>query len=78
MMLRRENDRVRLITKGGLDWTRRYPWIVESALKIRSNQFILDGETVVLGASMACPIFRRCTPASMTTRRILRLRHSGR
>ena len=24
MMLRRENDRVRLITKGGLDWTRRY------------------------------------------------------
>jgi len=49
MMLRRENDRVRLITKGGLDWTRRYPWIVESALKIRSNQFILDGETVVLG-----------------------------
>ncbi|WP_225132905.1 RNA ligase family protein [Bradyrhizobium yuanmingense] len=49
MMLRRENDRVRLITKGGYDWTKRYPWIVETALKIRTSQFVLDGEAVVLG-----------------------------
>ncbi|MCD9817675.1 ATP-dependent DNA ligase [Bradyrhizobium japonicum] len=49
MRLMRENDRVRLITKGGYDWTNRYPWIVESALKIRTKQFIVDGEAVVLG-----------------------------
>ena len=27
--------RVRLITRGGYDWTKRYPWIAESALKNR-------------------------------------------
>ncbi|MGX1151468.1 bifunctional non-homologous end joining protein LigD [Bradyrhizobium ottawaense] len=48
MKLLRENDRVRLYTKGGFDWTKRYPWIVESALKIRTQQFVLDGEAVVL------------------------------
>jgi ATP-dependent DNA ligase len=42
-------DRVRLITRGGNDWTKRYPWIVESALKNRIKQFVLDGEAVVLG-----------------------------
>ena len=30
-------------------WTKRYPWIVESALKNRVKRFILDGEAVVLG-----------------------------
>ncbi|WP_166208368.1 MULTISPECIES: hypothetical protein [Bradyrhizobium] len=49
MMVMQENDRVRLITKGGLDWSKRFPWIVESALKLRQQQFILDGEAVVLG-----------------------------
>src|ERR1700751_5363248 len=34
----REGDRVRLITRGGYDWTKRYPWIVESALKNRIRQ----------------------------------------
>jgi hypothetical protein len=31
--LERDGDRVRLITRGGYNWTDRYPWIVESALK---------------------------------------------
>jgi len=29
---------VRLITRGGYDWTKRYPWIAESALKNRIRQ----------------------------------------
>jgi ATP-dependent DNA ligase len=29
--------------------TKRYPWIVEAALKNRHKQFVLDGEAVVLG-----------------------------
>ena len=40
---------MRLITRGGYDWTRRYPWIVEDALKNRQKRFVLDGEAVILG-----------------------------
>jgi bifunctional non-homologous end joining protein LigD len=42
-------DHVRLITRNGYDWTGRYPWIAESALKNRIKQFVVDGEAVVLG-----------------------------
>jgi bifunctional non-homologous end joining protein LigD len=49
MMVVRENDRVRLITRNGADWTNRYPWIVEAALKNRQKHFVVDGEAVVLG-----------------------------
>ena len=45
----RNGDRVRLITRGGYDWTKRFPWIVEAALKNRQRQFIVDGEAVILG-----------------------------
>jgi ATP-dependent DNA ligase len=46
---RRDGDRVRLLTRNGHDWSGRYPWIVESALKNRTRQFVIDGEAVVLG-----------------------------
>jgi ATP-dependent DNA ligase len=49
LKLIRDHDRVRLYSKGGLDWTKRYPWIVEAALKDRQKHFIIDGEAVVLG-----------------------------
>ncbi len=49
LRLERDGDRVRLITRGGCDWSKRYPWIVESALKNRHRQFVIDGEAVVLG-----------------------------
>jgi bifunctional non-homologous end joining protein LigD len=49
LRLERDGDRVRLITRGGYNWTGRYPWIVESALKNRHHQFVVDGEAVVLG-----------------------------
>jgi ATP-dependent DNA ligase len=35
--------------KGGYDWTQRFPWIAEAALKNRQQQFVIDGEAVVLG-----------------------------
>ena len=44
-----DGDHVRLITRGGYDWTNRYPWIVETARKIRQKRFVLDGEAVILG-----------------------------
>jgi bifunctional non-homologous end joining protein LigD len=49
LRLERDGDRVRLITRGGYNWTSRYPWIVEAALKNRHRQFVIDGEAVVLG-----------------------------
>jgi ATP-dependent DNA ligase len=49
LRLERNGDRVRLITRGGYDWTKRYPWIVEAARKVRQKHFVLDGEAVVLG-----------------------------
>ncbi|MDN5003888.1 RNA ligase family protein [Bradyrhizobium sp. GCM10027634] len=49
LLVIRDNDRVRLITRGGNDWTKRFPWIVEAALKNRTKQFAIDGEAVVLG-----------------------------
>jgi bifunctional non-homologous end joining protein LigD len=45
----REDKRVRLFTKNGNDWTGRFPWIVEAALKNRRKQFVIDGEAVILG-----------------------------
>ncbi|WP_370102730.1 ATP-dependent DNA ligase [Bradyrhizobium yuanmingense] len=67
MKVLRDHDRVRLITKGGFDWTKRYPWIVDGALKIRTTQFVLDGEAVVLNVD-GSPISTPCIPASTTTR----------
>ena len=32
LRVERNGDRVRLITRGGYDWTKRYPWIVEATL----------------------------------------------
>jgi hypothetical protein len=49
LRVEREGDRVRLITRGGFDRTKRYQWIVEAALKNRQKRFVIDGEAVVLG-----------------------------
>jgi len=40
---------VRLFTRNGHDWSVRFPWIVESALRNRQKHFVIDGEAVVLG-----------------------------
>ena len=44
MLVIRENDCVRLLSRNGSDWTRRYPWTVESALKYRQKHFVIDDE----------------------------------
>jgi len=49
LIVHRDGDRVRLLTRNGHDWSGRYPWIVESALKNRCKGFVIDGEAVVLG-----------------------------
>ena len=49
LRVERSGDRVRLIAKGGYNWLDRYPWVVETALKVRQKQFVIDGEAVILG-----------------------------
>jgi bifunctional non-homologous end joining protein LigD len=49
LRVERDGARVRLITRNGYDWTKRFPWIVAAALKNRSKQFVVDGEAVTLG-----------------------------
>ena len=49
LIVARDGDRVRLLTRNGHDWTGRYPWIAESALKNLHQQFVIDGEAVILG-----------------------------
>ena len=45
----REGKLVRLFSKNGEHYTKRHPWIVESALKNRKTNFVIEGEAVVLG-----------------------------
>jgi bifunctional non-homologous end joining protein LigD len=49
LIVQREGKRVRLFTRNGHDWTKRYPLIVEAALKNGSASFVIDGEAVLLG-----------------------------
>ena len=49
MRVERDRDSVREISRGGDDWTSRFPWIGEAALKNRVRQFVIDGEAVILG-----------------------------
>jgi bifunctional non-homologous end joining protein LigD len=49
LRLEREGERIRLITKGGYDWTKRYPRIVEAALRNRATSFVIDGEAITRG-----------------------------
>jgi bifunctional non-homologous end joining protein LigD len=49
MIVRREGETVRLFTRRGHDWTKRYPGIAGVAAKLRARSFTLDGEAVVCG-----------------------------
>ncbi|MGY3366212.1 bifunctional non-homologous end joining protein LigD [Bradyrhizobium sp. GM2.4] len=49
LRVERQAKSVRLFTKNGRDWTRRFPWIAAAALKNREQHFVIDGEAVVLG-----------------------------
>ena len=48
LIVQRDDNRVRLITRGGHDWSSRFPRIVETALLNRHKRFVIDGEAVVL------------------------------
>ncbi|MDX0275768.1 ATP-dependent DNA ligase [Sinorhizobium meliloti] len=43
-----ESGRVRVLTRGGYDWTERFPTIADDARRLAVRSAILDGEAVVL------------------------------
>src|SRR6266566_1167274 len=47
IIARKEGPRVRLYSRPGNDFTRRFPLIVETLARLRSRSFIIDGEAVV-------------------------------
>jgi ATP-dependent DNA ligase len=49
LRIERDGASVRLITRGGYDWSGRYPWIAAAARRNRVKQFVIDGEAVILG-----------------------------
>jgi ATP-dependent DNA ligase len=49
LIVARDGARVRLVSRNGHDMTKRYPLIVEAALKNRASSLVIDGEAVLLG-----------------------------
>ena len=49
LTVQRDAERIRLFTRNGYDWTKLYPLIAEAARRIKTTQFVLDGEAVLLG-----------------------------
>src|ERR1700682_1243596 len=44
----RDGEAVKILSRAGLDYTYRYPLIVETARKVKQKQFVVDGEICVL------------------------------
>lgn len=47
-LCRIQNGKVRLITRSGLDWTKKYPLVAAAARKLQVKDALLDGEIVWL------------------------------
>jgi bifunctional non-homologous end joining protein LigD len=43
-MAMRAGERVRLITRNGFDWSRRYPAVAETVVKLKIAFCLIDGE----------------------------------
>ena len=74
LRVERDGDSVRLITRGGYDWTKRFPWIAHAAKKNRVKRFVIDGEAVVLGVDAPRAYFEVYRRAVESNRRRLSTR----
>ena len=46
-MVRKKDDRVRIYTRRGADWTRRLPRIVEAVGELKCKSVLIDGEGII-------------------------------
>jgi bifunctional non-homologous end joining protein LigD len=58
LMARRDPAGVRLLTRRGFDWTRRYPAIAEAVGALPCRSCLIDGEVVICGED-GVPVFDR-------------------
>jgi bifunctional non-homologous end joining protein LigD len=49
LLVRKANNSVRIHTRRGVDWTERFPRIVQAVQRLRATSIMLDGEGVVCG-----------------------------
>ena len=70
----RDGKSLRLLSKSGLDWAWRFPWIVETALKLKQSQFVVDGEICVLDVQGHLRFSTPCIPTRTTRKPALRIR----
>jgi bifunctional non-homologous end joining protein LigD len=49
LMVRRDGERVRCVTRNGTDWADRFPSVVDAALRIKAASFLIDGEVLIIG-----------------------------
>jgi hypothetical protein len=54
LIARKQDDRVRLFTRRGYDWTDRYPRIVEAVSAVRTSSATIDGEAGRRGSAHPC------------------------
>jgi ATP-dependent DNA ligase len=47
LTVRRDGLRVRCFTRNGHNWADRFPAIVDAALRIKAQSFLIDGEAVI-------------------------------
>ena len=47
LMVRREDDRVRIYSRRGADFTERFPRIVDAVMKLKLRSVLLDGEGII-------------------------------
>jgi bifunctional non-homologous end joining protein LigD len=67
LIVHRDGQRVRLLTRNGYNWADRYSLIREAALRMRQTSFALDGEAGCSGLT-GFPTSKGCTGASSTRR----------
>jgi bifunctional non-homologous end joining protein LigD len=64
----RQGSRVRLFTRNGYNWADRIPAIVDAALRIKAQSFLINGEAVITsddGVSDFCAL-RKADRARLT------------
>lgn len=62
MHARLDGDRIKLLTRNGLDWSRRYRRTIEALRSLRETSAYLDGELCALDAN-GVPVFSRLQAA---------------
>jgi bifunctional non-homologous end joining protein LigD len=65
LLIRKQKDQVRVYTRRGADWTKRFPRLVSAARSIKAESFLIDGEGIVYDAK-GMPNFALSTPTNTT------------